>query len=138
MNRRKFLAGLGAALATVAATTRLGQSTLSLLPSNSLEGDFTTENLRFKCTERYSHGWTDWRGIYGTSSDAYEEVPVRYGFLDNGLKDSVVDQEEIRKYLYEAKGTSWYIEQDEPSGWKRFFRRKVEIQSRPGINRGWL
>lgn len=32
MNRRRFLAGLGAALATVAVTTRLGQSALPKIP----------------------------------------------------------------------------------------------------------
>lgn len=28
-------------------------------------GDFTTENLRFKCTERYSQAWTDPRMVFG-------------------------------------------------------------------------
>jgi hypothetical protein len=26
--------------------------------------DFTTDNMRFKVSERYSAGWSDWRGIY--------------------------------------------------------------------------
>ena len=31
-----------------------------------MEGDFETGNIRYKCRERYSFGWTDWRGIYGS------------------------------------------------------------------------
>jgi hypothetical protein len=32
-----------------------------------MEGDFETGNMRYKASERYSFGWTDWRGIYGSS-----------------------------------------------------------------------
>jgi hypothetical protein len=31
----------------------------------SMEGDFETDSMRYKATERYVVGWTDWRGIYG-------------------------------------------------------------------------
>jgi len=30
------------------------------------DGDFDTDNLKYKFYERYSTGWSDWRGIYGT------------------------------------------------------------------------
>lgn len=30
------------------------------------DGDFDTDNLKYKFYERYSQGWTDWRGAYGT------------------------------------------------------------------------
>jgi hypothetical protein len=30
------------------------------------DNDFDTENAKFKCTERYSMGWTDPKGFYGT------------------------------------------------------------------------
>ena len=33
---------------------------------NSMEGDFETGNLRYKARERYSFGWTNWRGVYGS------------------------------------------------------------------------
>jgi hypothetical protein len=33
----------------------------------SMEGDFETDSMRFKSTERYDLGWTDPRGVYGTS-----------------------------------------------------------------------
>jgi hypothetical protein len=33
----------------------------------SMEGDFESDSMRFKATERYVFGWTDWRGIYGTA-----------------------------------------------------------------------
>lgn len=33
----------------------------------SPDNDFDTENQKYKATERYSFGWTDWKGIYGTA-----------------------------------------------------------------------
>ena len=33
----------------------------------SMEGDFETDSMRYKATERYIPGWTDWRTVYGTS-----------------------------------------------------------------------
>ncbi len=33
----------------------------------SMEGDFETDSMRYKATERYVIGWTDPRGIFGTS-----------------------------------------------------------------------
>jgi hypothetical protein len=32
----------------------------------SMEGDFETDSMRYKATERYTVGWTDPRGFYGT------------------------------------------------------------------------
>jgi hypothetical protein len=32
----------------------------------NIDNDFDTENAKYKATERYSFGWTDWRGVYGT------------------------------------------------------------------------
>jgi hypothetical protein len=32
----------------------------------SMEPDFTTGNLRYRARERYSFGFSDWRGIYGS------------------------------------------------------------------------
>ena len=32
----------------------------------SMEGDFETDSMRFKSTERYDVSWTDPRGVYGT------------------------------------------------------------------------
>lgn len=31
-----------------------------------MDNDFDTENAKFKATARYSFGWTDWRGVYGS------------------------------------------------------------------------
>ena len=33
--------------------------------STSMEGDFETGNVRYKARERYSFGFSDWRGIFG-------------------------------------------------------------------------
>jgi len=33
----------------------------------AMEGDFDTGNVRYKARERYSFGWSDWRGIFGSS-----------------------------------------------------------------------
>ncbi len=32
----------------------------------SMEGDFDSDSMRYKATERYAMGWTDPRGLYGT------------------------------------------------------------------------
>ena len=32
----------------------------------SMEGDFETDSMRYKATERYTVGWTDPRGMWGT------------------------------------------------------------------------
>ena len=32
----------------------------------TMEGDFETDSMRYKATERYDVGWTDWRAMYGT------------------------------------------------------------------------
>jgi hypothetical protein len=34
--------------------------------ARGIEGDFETGNLRYKARERYSFGWSDWRGAYGS------------------------------------------------------------------------
>jgi hypothetical protein len=33
----------------------------------AIDNDFDTENAKFKASERYSFGWTDYRGIYGSN-----------------------------------------------------------------------
>ena len=33
----------------------------------SPDNDFDTENAKYKATERYSFGWSDWRGMYGAA-----------------------------------------------------------------------
>ena len=32
----------------------------------TMEGDFETDSMRYKATERYIPNWTDWRAVYGT------------------------------------------------------------------------
>lgn len=32
----------------------------------SMEGDFETDSMRYKATERYETGWTNWRTLFGT------------------------------------------------------------------------
>ena len=32
----------------------------------AFEGDFETGNVRYKARERYSFGWSDWRGVFGS------------------------------------------------------------------------
>lgn len=34
--------------------------------AKSMEGDFETDSMRYKTTERYNIGWTDWHDAYGT------------------------------------------------------------------------
>jgi len=35
--------------------------------SRGIEGDFETGNMRYKARERYSFGWSDYRGAFGTA-----------------------------------------------------------------------
>ena len=35
-----------------------------------MEPDFDTGNMRFKARERYSFGWSDWRGWYGSQGSS--------------------------------------------------------------------
>ncbi len=35
--------------------------------TKAMEGDFETESVRYRATERYSEGWTDWRAYYSTA-----------------------------------------------------------------------
>jgi len=32
----------------------------------TMEGDFETDSMRYKATERYAIGWTDPRALFGT------------------------------------------------------------------------
>jgi len=36
----------------------------------AMEGDFDTGNMRYKARERYSFGWSDFRGIFGSPGTA--------------------------------------------------------------------
>lgn len=36
----------------------------------AIDNDFETENAKYKASERYSFGWDDWRGIYGSQGAA--------------------------------------------------------------------
>jgi len=38
--------------------------------STKMEPDFDTGNLRYKARERYSFGWSDWRGFFGASGSS--------------------------------------------------------------------
>ena len=55
---------------------RIAQVTLDLFNrfgepiKTAFEGDFDTGNVRYKARERYSFGWSDPRGIYGSPGAA--------------------------------------------------------------------
>jgi hypothetical protein len=38
--------------------------------STKMEGDFDSGNMRYKARERYSFGWSDWRGWYGSNGSS--------------------------------------------------------------------
>lgn len=116
MNRRNFLRGIGAAVATLAVTTKLATARLDLV-NPMLDGDFTTENLRYKVTERYSRGWTDPKAIFGTSDRFYEEAPVSLP------RATQVDIEQLRQYTH---SNSWYLKVDNEPGIKKYFRRAFQ------------
>lgn len=76
MTRRRFLQ----ALAAVPVAAAIAPELLDLLKPPKvysfpggrygpdwISGDFTTGNLRYKTTERFSAGMADWRGVFGSS-----------------------------------------------------------------------
>jgi len=36
------------------------------MAQKSMEGDFVTDTMRYKCTSRWDVGWTNWRTVWGT------------------------------------------------------------------------
>ncbi len=36
------------------------------MAQKSMEGDFQTDTMRYKCTSRWDTGWTNWRTVWGT------------------------------------------------------------------------
>jgi hypothetical protein len=94
-------------------------------------GDFTVQNLRYKYTERYSHGFIDWEGIYGsgdlnesTLERAVEDI-VKYGRSVMAVKVNRLlvhpDKVEAAKIAfpgqvepvnYFASTSTWYLKTD--------------------------
>ncbi len=37
--------------------------------TTKMEGDFESGNMRYKARERYSFGWSDWRGVLGSAGE---------------------------------------------------------------------
>jgi hypothetical protein len=74
-------------LAVLPAMTALAGSGLRLKPWEAItdDGDFDTAALRYKCTERYSEGFTDWRGVFGNDS-IYIDTPLSEKSLEDMLK----------------------------------------------------
>lgn len=75
VNSMGLLADGQANLSRITSTTMWGIQTdapegLKLLMrrglEKSMEGDFETDSMRYKATERYTVGWTDPRGLYAT------------------------------------------------------------------------
>ena len=44
--------------------------------TTSMEGDFETGNVRYKARERYSFGFSDWRGIFGYDRDWETRISI--------------------------------------------------------------
>ena len=70
MNRRRFLAGLGAAIGTMALVTKLGQSTLPQLPRDI--------------------------SAYLTDPDAWYLITPPKAYEEEAVPDMVVEDEDIR------------------------------------------
>ena len=45
---------------------KIAESRPEVSVATSMEGDFETGNVKYKARERYSFGWSDWRGIFGS------------------------------------------------------------------------
>ena len=65
VSRRSFLSMLTGAAGAAVLPWRIPNPIISLPPP----AGFETDGLLFKATERYSAGFTDWRGVWGTCGD---------------------------------------------------------------------
>ena len=73
MNRRGFISMMaGAAGALVLPKWRIPD------PVISMPSDFSTDNLVFTATERYSLGWTDPRSVFGSAPLKAEGALIDY------------------------------------------------------------
>jgi hypothetical protein len=75
ISRRRFVG----ALAGLTAVTALAGSRIKVpeFKEAAAATDFDTANLRVKCTERYSAGFTDWRGVFGNAPSSSAELNVK-------------------------------------------------------------
>jgi hypothetical protein len=81
ISRRLFI-GM---LAVLPAMTALAGSRLRIAEITTMQGDFDTANLRYKCTERFSAGFTDWRGVFGT--DLSNRISTGADLSEKSLED---------------------------------------------------
>jgi hypothetical protein len=68
LTRRKFLLGMAAAVPAAIVVPEIVRSYFLAPRTGWPQGDFLTEDMIFKSVERYSQGWTNPRGVFGSGS----------------------------------------------------------------------
>lgn len=127
LSRRHFLgllAGAGTALAV--GELLLPPRTFFLAPHGGWprpDGDFTTANLRYRYTERFSQGWTDPR-VFGKISELDLEAmlaDLRASSEERGIALTTTPS----RYL--TSQTQWFLKTEHEPGLKRMIRTRDGI-----------
>jgi phage major head subunit gpT-like protein len=86
-----------------------------------MAGDFTTDNLRYECTERFSVGFTDSRGVLGAAPDLSAA----------SLEDALVNIRQMcddRGRVFSVKPTLLLVHPDKVEAAKAAFPGQVEAR----------
>lgn len=105
MNRRGFLGLLGGAAIVAPELVRAYfLPPRGGWPRSSMDGDFTTANMRYRAHERFSHGFTDPKGCFGYAPLKPEGGQILYDrrghddpFLADGVPINSVSHPEITR-----------------------------------------
>jgi hypothetical protein len=119
IDRRRFLAGL------LASPILLPAVKYFLPPVGGWPVGFSTADMRFKYTERFSTGFTDWRGIYGTSGDGVAIASRAYSMSVAAFRAAVLP----------GLNKIWSEEYDKHSDeWEEIFREDKQLTLFDSIN----
>lgn len=108
MNRRGFLAGLLATPILLPVVKQFLPPVGGWISSRGWAGDFTTENLRFKTTERFAMGGTDVRAIYGTSGDGIALISRAHPFPSAAFRAAMTPGlQKVWSKIYDEHEEDW-------------------------------
>lgn len=127
ISRRRFV-GM---LAVLPAVTALAGFPLRLPKATTAGTDFDTANLRYKCTERYSAGFTDWKGVFG-SADFSNRISTGADLSEKSLEDLIKQMGDVSKYV--VRPTRGIVS---PEEYHRIMRARDRERIRNWFERLW-